>query len=847
MPPGQPVQVTVVKVNRCTTSAPYTLIVRLDGDIKATLSGTLPPQQTRRNTVSLTTPVPGPHTVTVDGVSATFTVIGTRLLGSVVASPVVTFAGSPVVKEVALLNQGAAGTFSLSCTETRDGTSLGTVFAASGLIGANATRIFTFAQDGQPGTYTVTCTADGTTFSTTFVKLPRPIVRWPPIIRRVGLIQQTPAPPVASLHEYERVQQVSAAWNGGAPSLPSPQQQALAILLTLPPGAALTQPFTDPVTGARFDGRDTVTLDLRDARGTRIMTLIARVEPLVRLDPTTAQARVRELRTQIGPHTEDFTARDGAVGRVETFFDAVLVDLPPEEFALGVAHTKTVSPDALAPFQALARNEGLRIRDLAFATIVDTTLRPRTTVGEVRVRMTVGQTWVERMGGAGQIRIGRLADDGRASFLTTRLVETRDGRATFEAISPDGLSTFLLMAVERPPAAFQPVLSDLQVEPPAVEPGRSVQVTVQVTNRGTAEGTYSDVLLIDGTPVATAAVTVPPGQTRTLTFAPLLEREGTFTLRVGDLTARVTVARRPPATDIVLGTPPALPPRVDAGRPVEVSLPITNRGTATGVVEVRFFANDALHDVRSLAIGPGATATATFTFTPVAGVDATYALRLEVPGVGARTLSLRAVPPPTPARYTVAPERIAPDRPLAGQAFTVAFSLTNIGDTAEPRFTGAIVAVGPVTREVAIPPQTLEPGTGRILEQAITLDTPGAYTISIRFDTQTVELGRVTVQPPPTPTPTPTPRPPTPTPTPTPVPPTPTPVPPTPTPTPAVVPTPTPVPPTPTPTPRPPTPTPTPVPPAPAPFPTGLVVGIIIAVVVVAIVAVVLLRMRRRG
>ena len=68
------------------------------------------------------------------------------------------------------------------------------------------------------------------------------------------------------------------------------------------------------------------------------------------------------------------------------------------------------------------------------------------------IRMAAGPEWVTSMGGVDNVVILRQADDGTTTGLETHCLKERDaaGNYIFEAVSPDGLSTFALVAIKSP-------------------------------------------------------------------------------------------------------------------------------------------------------------------------------------------------------------------------------------------------------------------------------------------------------------------------------------------------------------------------------------------------------------
>jgi len=103
-------------------------------------------------------------------------------------------------------------------------------------------------------------------------------------------------------------------------------------------------------------------------------------------------------------------------------------------------------------------------------------------------------------------------------------------------------TTFAIMgaAVSPTPANFSVTSLDLSSE--QVEPGQEVLVTVDVTNTGGCEASYSLDLTINGVVEQTKTVTLAPLASDTVTFTIIKEEPGSYTISVDGLTKEFSVA-----------------------------------------------------------------------------------------------------------------------------------------------------------------------------------------------------------------------------------------------------------------------------------------------------------------
>ncbi|MFH2111222.1 MAG: CARDB domain-containing protein [Candidatus Bathyarchaeota archaeon] len=119
-----------------------------------------------------------------------------------------------------------------------------------------------------------------------------------------------------------------------------------------------------------------------------------------------------------------------------------------------------------------------------------------------------------------------------------------------------GNGYLIKITMEQPkkPAEFK--LSNLAVSPTTVETGKTVTVSVTVTNVGEETGSHKAELLLDGSKVDEETVSLEGGASETVEFTGVSGGEGAHTVAVGSLSGSFTVSA-PPRQDGIPGYPVA--------------------------------------------------------------------------------------------------------------------------------------------------------------------------------------------------------------------------------------------------------------------------------------------------
>jgi len=164
------------------------------------------------------------------------------------------------------------------------------------------------------------------------------------------------------------------------------------------------------------------------------------------------------------------------LGNVSIAFNASMNGYNPN-LTISTSIYEQPSGQASTAFTLAAADGNLEITSTAYAVyFTKTNLGENDTISNAVLRMTVSPAWVEANGGVDAIRVFRQGDDGVVSILaTTYLGLDGDGMMVFEAVSPDGFSSFAVVATK---AVATPT-------PPRTSSGG--RGTATVTSTGTAD------------------------------------------------------------------------------------------------------------------------------------------------------------------------------------------------------------------------------------------------------------------------------------------------------------------------------------------------------------------------
>jgi len=168
--------------------------------------------------------------------------------------------------------------------------------------------------------------------------------------------------------------------------------------------------------------------------------------------PVTGANSVTGTVAGVTARTSGVTAEiDNSVGTATAQINVNMSRLPSSDASLTTTISREPDPAAQSAFLLTAQQSGRGISDVAYVINVQKTNVANAADGGViqsaTIRMTGGPAWVAAMGGIGNVVIMRRAEDGTTSALVTSYIGTdAAGNYIFDAVSPNGLSAFALLA-----------------------------------------------------------------------------------------------------------------------------------------------------------------------------------------------------------------------------------------------------------------------------------------------------------------------------------------------------------------------------------------------------------------
>jgi hypothetical protein len=172
--------------------------------------------------------------------------------------------------------------------------------------------------------------------------------------------------------------------------------------------------------------------------------------------------------------------------------------------------------------------------------------------------------------------------------------------------------------LESPTKPAEIKVTDLGVSRTVAEVGETIIVSATATNIGDESGSFSLDLFVNNEKRETRTVQLAAGETTTEEFEVSEEAEGTYVVKVGDLTKsfEITSEAQPvkPAefqvTELVIN-----PVSVLADEIVDISVKVTNVGEASGSYTVSLKIDDVIIETRDVTLSGGATEVVKFEVT----------------------------------------------------------------------------------------------------------------------------------------------------------------------------------------------------------------------------------------
>ncbi len=387
----------------------------------------------------------------------------------------------------------------------------------------------------------------------------------------------------------------------------------------------------------------------------------------------------------------DLSADDPNIGRLGVSIRAGLEELP-EGVSIEVTIKKELTQEERTKVELLAREDGKIVANEAgTVSVVTENLDPTADVKDAAVTMKVSANWVD-IYGVENVRVAHVGHDGEVETIVPVCTgPDENNEYTCVAQTDRGLSEFSLLAlVDVPPAFFA---RNLVIDPPAVEPGQTVKVSIDIVNDGEQAGSFSAILNLkrpgstEFEPLAVKELTLEGNTQGTVTFFVLREEQGAYEVEIEgrkDEFSRGSfgVFKKIDPARLTFIDLFVFPEEVRPGEPVFVTMSIVNEGLEAGRTEIEFRINEVLVEIRSVSVPGRGRAETVFEFFPP--VEGTFALELidVEEAVDPLRGEVTAIIPLAPAEFILADVDISPVEVGAGEEVTISFDVTNIGEQA---------------------------------------------------------------------------------------------------------------------------------------------------------------------
>ena len=612
--------------------------VLVDGAPVSTQMATLAPSASVVKTFTVSSSEAGEHTVTVEGLSGTFTIppatfrvvdfgISTKTLGPDDAAEV-----SGMVTNTG----GVAGDFSLVFRVSGSGVE-GT---ASGTLppGSSAPLLFTTSQ-GRPGTYTATFDlANGQDASGQFTVLDSVVVQVQN--QQVHLPTQTADfgadDPDVGNASFSALAQVTAGEQGKTCDFEpkkdlSPRAMSGFELLALGEENTIAD-VAYALEVACQEGVKTASAELVMKVADAWVMKVGGVQH-VRIGRLASDGTVQFLSTTCtGPDMGLWTCRTASPNGFSTFgLIGVARRSPDLAVSQLIIAPQVVQPNEVAIVSARVTNEGSQTGFFNLLLQVD-----------------------------GVVTKSRRAsvNPGQNTLVTFPVKRAEEG--TYK-IQVRELTGFLEVAEPLAPALAS--LANLRVKPTEVAPNQTVSVAVTVTNSGDTEGSYTAFLKLNGAVTDAQTVRVPPRSATDVIFTIQRERIGDYVATIGHLMGQFAVTKSLAMPTFRFNLLTITPPVVQVGQSASISVLVENRGERQRDQEAVLMVNGQEVGRQRVTLDAHTGQILTFQFTPeeagthlvaIEGLNADLRV-VRAPEVLTPIPTLTGAPEPNPTSTSPAP------------------------------------------------------------------------------------------------------------------------------------------------------------------------------------------------
>ncbi len=409
------------------------------------------------------------------------------------------------------------------------------------------------------------------------------------------------------------------------------------------------------------------------------------------------------------------------------FIDLIIVSLA----AGGYFYIESNIAPPIKPFEPILKSAEFLLTDLVINQTeakVDQPIKISvniTNIGEKAGSYSVNLTISDEPRGSRTIQL-QNAETTIVEFMVTEKIE---GSHTVKIGDLTGTFT-----IKTPPKLAQFHLSNLGANRTVAEIGEPIKISLRATNIGDEIGNYSISFMINDVLRETKTIHLAGGEATTVEFVIVEMNEGIYSFRIGDLTGIFTITATAPlpkpaefkVTDLIID-----PATVELGKPVKITVTVTNIGEETGNYTPELLINNAISDRRTIQLSGGEATTVEFTASETS--QGTYSVK-----IGDLTGAFTIAPPPTkPAKFSVFGLIISPYEASVGEAIIISVKVSNVGE--EAGNCTLTLTVNDVVRETKTIQLLLEQYSF-VVEFPVTEANEGSYTVKIGDLTGTFKI-----------------------------------------------------------------------------------------------------------
>lgn len=211
------------------------------------------------------------------------------------------------------------------------------------------------------------------------------------------------------------------------------------------------------------------------------------------------------------------------------------------------------------------------------------------------------------------------------------------------------------------------LLVDVSMNPDTILEGESTTITPTVENTGSATGTFTADLLIDGDHTVSDSISVSPNAIETITFEPTFSNRGSYSISVNEQNVDELQVEKPATFEIKSTSP--IPRSITVNEKINASVTVENVGDRTGSFETSIGIDGTVIQTKSHTIKSGETKTISFDHM----FEETGEYTVSINDVTAGTVTVEPEPMFVISNGTVEPVEI-----VENESVTVSADVSNV-------------------------------------------------------------------------------------------------------------------------------------------------------------------------